>query len=811
MQAARGRGSAGDVLAARRGAAPRAFAAAATRTLPRDTASFTGRQAELARLLAAADSLAARGGVVGIHAIDGMAGIGKTVFAVHAAHRLVDSFPDGQFFLPLHGHTPGQQPVDPADALASLLLTAGAAARLIPAGYEARAARWRAQVAGQKILLLLDDAVSHAQIEPLLPGAAGCLVLVTSRRRLTALPDVAVISLGTLPPAEAGALLVRLAGRARLNAGDSAVREITRLCGDLPLAISLTAAQLRHHPTWTAARLAADLAEARDRLVILQAEEVSVTAAFDLSYRDLSASQQRLFCRLGLVPGPVIDAYTAAALDGISLDHARRDLGELYDEHLLSEPAPGRYQLHDLLREHAQAKIAAGDPAESTAAADRLLDYYLHTAAAANQLLARRPPALIPPLACPPSAMPRLATRKDAEAWLETERANLHAAAQHAAANGLAIHAVWIPAQLSEFLGSHGYQHELIELNQAAAKIAQITADRAGQASATYQLGYAYGTLGQYPAAIESLGAAIDLYRDLGDLPGQVHAGTFRSHTFTSIDDFPAATASATAALVLAREGGYRLGEADALFALSAAQGAVGDYQAAETSVRDALSLYRDLGDHLGLAVTLTSVGVLHQQAGEYQQAVHCLTEALAVCRDLGDPVYIAIALLRLGTTQRLAGDYQAAASSLEKGLTLNREMGQAHGEAEALTELGALFYNTGNSQSAGTYLTRAWPSTGRSETALARLSPSITWARWKLPPSARSAGSHVIQRRSRLPVTSVRWPKKPTHSQASADATSSAAIPRPRMTAYGRPWKSTSGLDPAARSRFSRSSTSTG
>ena len=196
VQAARGRASAGDVLAALRGAAPGVFVAAATRTLPRDTASFTGRQAELARLLAAAESLAARGGVVGIHAIDGMAGIGKTAFAVHAAHRLADSFPDGQYFLPLHAHTPGQQPVDPADALASLLLTAGVAARLLPAGLQARAARWRAQVAGKKILLLLDDAVSHEQIEPLLPGAAGCLVFITSRRRLTALPDVAVISLG---------------------------------------------------------------------------------------------------------------------------------------------------------------------------------------------------------------------------------------------------------------------------------------------------------------------------------------------------------------------------------------------------------------------------------------------------------------------------------------------------------------------------------------------------------------------------------------------------------------------------------------
>ena len=148
VAAARGRGPAAEVLAAAREAVPGAAAAAATKTLPRDTVRFTGRQAELARLLGTIDSLAADDGVVGIHAIDGMAGIGKTTFAVHAAHRLAPNFPDGQFFLPLHAHTPGQRPVDPADALASLLLTAGVAAAQIPPGLEARAGRWRDQVAG---------------------------------------------------------------------------------------------------------------------------------------------------------------------------------------------------------------------------------------------------------------------------------------------------------------------------------------------------------------------------------------------------------------------------------------------------------------------------------------------------------------------------------------------------------------------------------------------------------------------------------------------------------------------------------------
>src|SRR6266581_1251307 len=188
--------------------------------------------------------------------------VGRTTFAVHAAHRLAPGFPDGQFFLPLHAHTPGQRPVGPADALASLLLTAGLAAAQIPPGLEARAARWRDVVAGKKILLLLDDAAGHEQVRPLLPGTAGSLVLVTSRRRLAALEDAAQISLDTLPPGEAATLLARLAARPGLRAGDAAIGELTRLCGYLPLAIGMLASQLRHHPAWTASQLATDLAEA---------------------------------------------------------------------------------------------------------------------------------------------------------------------------------------------------------------------------------------------------------------------------------------------------------------------------------------------------------------------------------------------------------------------------------------------------------------------------------------------------------------------------------------------------------------------
>jgi hypothetical protein len=281
---------------------------------------------------------------------------------VHAAHALAPSFPAGQIFLPLHGHTPGQRPVDPADALASLLLSVGVPAAQIPLGLELRMALWRDKLAGKQLLLLLDDAADSQQVLPLLPGTAGSLVLVTSRRHLTSLEDASSISLDVLSPSEAAGLLAQLAARPDVDADDPAVGEITQLCGYLPLAIGMLARQLHHHRAWTPASVAADLAATRDRLDLMTTENLSVTAAFNLSYEELAPGQQQMFRRLGVHPGTDIDAYAAGALNGTDPGAARRMLEALYDHYLLSEPVRGRYRLHDLIREHARAP-GCGRPA----------------------------------------------------------------------------------------------------------------------------------------------------------------------------------------------------------------------------------------------------------------------------------------------------------------------------------------------------------------------------------------------------------------------------------------------------------------
>jgi tetratricopeptide (TPR) repeat protein/transcriptional regulator with XRE-family HTH domain len=711
IAAARGKAPAAEVLTARQTKTPGAFAAAATRALPRDLAAFTGRQAELALLIGGIDALSANGGVVGIHAIDGMAGIGKTTFAVHAAHQLAPAFPDGQIFLPLHAHTAGQRPVDPADALVSLLLTAGIPAAQIPPGVDARAGRWRDQVAGKKILLVLDDAAGHEQVRPLLPGTAGSLVLVISRRRLTALEDATVISLDTLPPGEAAALLVRLAARAGIHAGDAAVGEITRLCGYLPLAVGMIASQLRHHPAWTAASVAADLTQARNRLAEMRAENLSVTAAFDLSYQDLTPDVQRLFHRLGLIPGPDTDAYAAAALDGTSLDEARRHLDELYDQHLLTEPATGRYRLHDLLREHARALAAADDQAGCAAAVSRLLDYYLHTTVATRQHIALPAPTaagrLLP--GDPPVSVPKLSTSRQAIAWLEAERPNLHAAVGYAATSERPGHAIALSSALSGFLYAHGHWDQSVAVHQLALTMASQAGDPAGEADMLNELGALQRETGDYPAAAASQHRALALYRDTGDLPSQAYVldqlGILRSLT----GDYPAAAACHQQALALFRDLGNRLGQAAALNNLGVVQQLTGDYPAAADSQHRALALYEQTGNQLGTAWALNDLGVVQQLTGDYPAATASQHRALALFEQTGNQLGTAWALNELGVAQQLTGDYRAAAASHQQALALFCDLGNRLGQAEALNNLGELSSRTSATGQAREHHNRAF------------------------------------------------------------------------------------------------------
>ncbi|MBL7254533.1 AfsR/SARP family transcriptional regulator [Paractinoplanes lichenicola] len=347
------------------------------RCLPRTVGDFTGREALIERLVTMVGT--AGPGPIAV-VIDGMAGSGKTTLALHLAALVGDRHADAHLFVDLRGHH-AEQPLEPSAALLVLLRQLGVPADRIPPDQVDRIGLWRTELAQRRALVLFDNAGSSAQVAELLPTAPGSLALITSRRRLAGLDGVQPVSLPVLAAGEAVALLARIAGD-RVRAEPEAATEVARRCGGLPLAVRLAGARLAHRPRWRVA----DLVRRLDReaaLPELAAEERSVASAFAVSYRQLPAETQRVFRRLGACPAARFDALTVAALSGLPLPDARDALDDLVDVHLVEEPEPEVYRLHDLLREFAGA-LAGENPHERTEALRAALDQQLHAAAATN-------------------------------------------------------------------------------------------------------------------------------------------------------------------------------------------------------------------------------------------------------------------------------------------------------------------------------------------------------------------------------------------------------------------------------------------
>jgi tetratricopeptide (TPR) repeat protein len=470
-------------------------------------------------------------------------------------------------------------------------------------------------------------------------------VLVTSRRHLSALEDATAVSLDTLPPQEAAGLLVRLAGRPGLGPEDAAVAEMTRMCGYLPLAIGMVARQLHHHPAWTAAGRAAELAAALDRLELITTENVSVAAAFDLSYADLAPDQQRLFRRLGLHPGADIDAYAATALDGTGLAAARRGLEALYDQYLLTEPTQGRYRMHDLIREHARALAGRLDPDDDRdQATARLLDYYQHLADLIRQA------RTVPVAGTIPAVVPILADRDQAMEWVRAERANLIACLDEATATGQHARIIALTAGLAGLLRLDGPWAEALTREAAAVRAAEHLCDRPGQATALHDLGIVRRLTGDYPGAAQALEEALGIYRDTSDGPGQ---------------------ASALNNLGMVRRG-------------------TGDYPGAARALEEALGIYRDIGDRGGEAEALNERGMLYRVSGDRTQAEGCHRQALDLARAIATSRDEAHALAGLGRCALAAGHTGEAEDMLRQALEIFQRIGAAEA-AEVSAELESL------------------------------------------------------------------------------------------------------------------------
>jgi tetratricopeptide (TPR) repeat protein len=668
--------------------------AGALRQLPADLASLTGRDLELKQLLDIATAIDSKAMTVVVSAIDGMAGIGKTALAVHAGHLLAEKFPDGQLFVDLHAHSAGTGPRDPNEALGRLLQALGLDPRAIPAELEERAKTFRNRLAGSRTLILLDDAASEQQVRPLLPAASGCLVLITSRNRLKALDDAHPLPLDVLDPADAIDLLRAHAGPDRIAADDPAVTRIAELCGYLPLALRITAANLAHRRTWTTDHLETRLRAGLADLAAFDDGDRQVRAAFDLSYNNLTPDQQAAFRRLGLIPGPDADAYAAAALLDTGVNEVDTLLQDLTDHSLLTETAPGRYRLHDLLREYARTLAEAHDRAEQrTTALDRLLHYYAHTAQAASAPIARLPrPAPDSPA---PAHVPDLTDPEAARAWLRTEHPNLDAALTHA--HDLDHHTIALAAGMAEILLSDGPWIRALEVHQAGAEAAARIDLPAARANALNDLGRVRRLTGDSPGAADDFALALEISQHIGNRLGEANALTNLGQVRHQSGDFPGAEDAHTRALEIFRHIANRLGEANALTNLGRMRHGAGDYPGAEDAHTRALEIFRHIGNRLGEAHARNDLGRMRHATGDYPAAEDAHTRALEIFRHIGNRLGEANALNDLGRVQHHSEGYPGAEDAHTRALEIFRLIGNRLGEAMALSDLGRLRYLIGD------------------------------------------------------------------------------------------------------------------
>ncbi|MFJ5229237.1 ATP-binding protein [Kitasatospora sp. NPDC088391] len=693
---------------------PNGAAGASRCQLPADTRLFTGRAKELDRLLALAREAPAGSdaGMVVISAIDGMGGVGKSALAVHAAHRLRGSFPDGQLFIDLHGHTPGLAALAAEDALDWFLRSLGVPPQLIPQDLGERAAFYRDRLAGTRTLIVLDNAVSTAQVRPLLPGTPGSLVIVTSRKRLTGLDDAHTLALDTLAPAEAAALLHRVAGPGRVPEDHPAIAELAALCGHVPLAVRISAARLRHRRALRIEDLVDELRDEHDRLDRLRDEGRNLTAVFDTSYAALPEAEQHLFRRLGLVPGPDFDAFAAANLTGTDHRTADRLLESLLDHNLLTQHVPGRYRFHDLVGLYARTLDRADrleeaehtEEAERAAALERLLDYYRHTADDADRHLAHHSRPGAPRPAPAPAVAPVLPDRAKALAWMRSERNNLLAAV----AGARPRHLIDLSGALAAFLQQEGPWHQAAALHGTAADTARAHGDRPGEAGALEDLGRVRHALGEFRTAADLHERSLALYQDLGDRFGEAGALEDLGRVRYVLGEFRTASELHERALVVHQDLGDRLGEAGSRWSIGRVRHATGDYPEAVALLERALETYRGLGNHHGEANTLWDLSRVRQATGDYSAAGSLQEQALTIMRQLGNRHGEANALWNLGRVRLTTGDATAAAAALERALEIYLDLGKRDGEAYALKDLGRVRLATGDTAAAADLLDRS-------------------------------------------------------------------------------------------------------
>ncbi|MEU7856216.1 BTAD domain-containing putative transcriptional regulator [Nonomuraea sp. NPDC049141] len=642
--------------------------------LPPDIAASAGRADQLRTL---DEHLAGTASAAPILVISGTAGVGKTTLAVHWAHRVRARFPDGHLHVNLRGFDETTSQVTPAQALRCLLSALHVSPERVPADFDAQVALYRSLLAGQRMLIVLDNARDAGHVRPLLPASPGCLALITSRHRLTGLVTAEgayPIALGLLSTGEARELLARRLGDHRLAAEPQAVARVVEHCAGLPLALSIVAAHVATAPSLTLSALADQAERMRDTLEAFATGDraTDLRTVFSWSYQALVPAAARLFRLLGLHAAPDLSAAAAAALAGISPREATPLLAELVRAHLIVEPVPGRYAFHDLLRVYARelAGELDGEP-DRRAALGRMIGYHLHSAHAAALLLDPNRATFEPP-PVPPGVTPEHPSDHDAGfAWLAAEREVLIALTGQAARTGFdrsACHLAWA---LTDFLNRCGRRHDSVSVQRIALDAATRQNDPYARAHACRSLAKALARLGRSDEAHTQYERARAEFAAIGDDAGQArcHRGLAVLHQRQG--RLPDALDHCLQACELIRKTSDTVQLARALNALGWCQALLGKHREALVHCEEALRLQRGQADPPAEAGTWDSLGYIHRHLGDFVHSASCYQRAVDLNHALGDRPCEADALDALGDTHHAAGDHHAATAAWREALAI--------------------------------------------------------------------------------------------------------------------------------------------
>ncbi|AUH44830.1 hypothetical protein CXR04_10675 [Streptomyces sp. CMB-StM0423] len=658
------------------------------RQLPAAPRDFTGRAAELHDL---DGILAGAEGAPAPVVVTGTAGVGKTSLALAWAHRIAARFPDGQLHVNLRGYDPGR-PLLPVEALHRMLTALGVPAPAIPAEPDAAGALYRSHLAGRRVLTVLDNAASAAQVRPLLSAGPGCLTLVTSRRHLggLAVRDGAhQLTLRPLPEPDAVALLrATTAGR---RAGDDApeLTEMARLCARLPLALRVAAERAVSRPHLGLGDLLADLRDESSLWETLSMgddeDEDGVRAVFAWSYQALPEAEARLFRLLGLHPGPDFSLAAAAALAAGPRRGTRRLLDALVGVHLLEQTAPDRYELHDLLRAYAADRAHAEmPPDERDAALRRVLTWYLLTAETAREWV--RTDGIELPLPRPDDgAAPLSFADYDAAVdWAERERVNVHAATRAAA--GAELHTLAWQLPVVQWRGSiHAAPlAEWIETARLGLAASRALSDRYAEAWVLRCLGEVHRRAGRLAEAEECHRQVLVLRRELRDRKDEAAALNSLGLVLLTRRRLDAAVTHFAQALDAYRELDLPRWVAVELSNLAAAHYDAGDLTPADDYAHRALAAYRDLGDEPGEGSVLRTLSGIQRERGEPAAALESARRAVDIAVRRRKSTSEGLRLLALGAAQRANGLFDEALSTYDRAAALHRRIGDGGREALA-------------------------------------------------------------------------------------------------------------------------------